>query len=317
MRRIPLAFLCLCLAAAASAERPALTAGDLWAIKSPRWTASLAAGRSLAALPLSAARRLLGLRGPLPTALPLGAAPGGVSARLPEAFDAREAWAKCPSLAAVRDQGACALLFDRECTVQGRTGVSYSSEDLLACAVACGDCSGGSPMCAHDYWVKDGIVSAQCYPSSVPPCDVLTPTGAPNCSSDLPTPKCWRKCTGDKKIDWAKSKQYGQKVYTVSGETNIMNEVMQNGPCVTAMTVYADFYAYAEGVYDHVFGDAEEGGHVVKIIGWGVDNSTATKYWILANSWGDRWGERGFFRVVRGKNECGIEALAWCGLPKS
>ena len=40
------------------------------------------------------------------------------------------------------------------------------------------------------------------------------------------------------------------------------------------------------------------------------------KYWLAANSWGESWGEKGFFRIRRGVNECGIESSAVTGLPK-
>lgn len=43
---------------------------------------------------------------------------------------------------------------------------------------------------------------------------------------------------------------------------------MTNGPVQTKFTVYADFMNYKSGVYRHVTG-AMEGGHAVKIIGWG------------------------------------------------
>eukprot|EP00701_Giardia_intestinalis_P001120 XP_001704944.1 Hypothetical protein GL50803_6369 [Giardia lamblia ATCC 50803] len=31
-------------------------------------------------------------------------------------------------------------------------------------------------------------------------------------------------------------------------------------------------------------------------------------YWIARNSWGEEWGENGYFKIIRGSNECGIES---------
>jgi len=56
----------------------------------------------------------------------------------------------------------------------------------------------------------------------------------------------------------------------------------------TAFDVYADFYNYVSGVYTHVTG-GYEGGHAVKMLGWGNDNGV--NYWLCANSWGNSWGE--------------------------
>ena len=98
-----------------------------------------------------------------------------------------------------------------------------------------------------------------------------------------------------------------------------------------------------EGVYKHVSG-LFEGGHSVKIIGWGTDDTTSEPYWLVANSWGVSWvrivpctmrvlvalwrdiggvtrvwvlqgEEQGFFRIRRGTDECYIESNAIAGLP--
>ena len=46
------------------------------------------------------------------------------------------------------------------------------------------------------------------------------------------------------------------------------------------------------------------GYHAVRIVGWGEERGI--KYWTLANSWGKHWGEEGYFRIVRGSNECKV-----------
>ena len=44
----------------------------------------------------------------------------------------------------------------------------------------------------------------------------------------------------------------------------------------------------------------------VKLIGWGVEDGVP--YWLAANSWNKNWGENGYFKILRGSNECEIES---------
>jgi len=44
----------------------------------------------------------------------------------------------------------------------------------------------------------------------------------------------------------------------------------------------------------------------VKMIGWGVEGGV--KYWLVANSWNTDWGDNGYFKIIRGIDECGIES---------
>ena len=77
-------------------------------------------------------------------------------------------------------------------------------------------------------------------------------------------------------------------------EQYVKKEIKNGGPVQGSMTVYYDFYQYQSGIYHHVSG-AYEGGHAIKIIGWG--RKGFTKYWIAANSWGTNWGEEGYFKI--------------------
>ena len=66
---------------------------------------------------------------------------------------------------------------------------------------------------------------------------------------------------------------------------------------------------YAGGIYQHETGDFL-GGHGIIISGWGVEDGTP--YWIIRNSWGPKWGENGYFRMIRGTNDCQLETVAAC-----
>ena len=46
-------------------------------------------------------------------------------------------------------------------------------------------------------------------------------------------------------------------------------------------------------VYKRTKKTAFQGGHAVRVIGWGNDKE-GTPYWLVANTWGEDWGDKGF-----------------------
>lgn len=54
------------------------------------------------------------------------------------------------------------------------------------------------------------------------------------------------------------------------------------------------------------------GFHAIRLIGYGEENGV--KYWLCANSWNDSWGDKGFFKILRGGNHCGTETDGVAGL---
>ncbi|KAK8693116.1 hypothetical protein V6N13_070710 [Hibiscus sabdariffa] len=278
------------------------------------------------------------------------------SVKLPTTFDARTAWPNCSTIGKIlgelcaglyihclfdqkglmlifsficwtnsridfyiKDQGHCGscwafgaveALSDRFCIHFG-SNIPLSVNDLLACCDDCGSgCDGGFPIGAWKYFVSNGVVTEKCDP-------YFDPIGCshPGCKPIYPTPECVKKCVkGD--LLWNESKHYSVDSYLVKKQpADIMAEVYKNGPVQVSFIVYEDFAHYKSGVYKHVTGEVL-GGHSVKLIGWGTSDE-GEDYWLLANQWNRSWGDDGFFKIIRGVNECGIEDEVVAGLPSN
>ena len=89
---------------------------------------------------------------------------------------------------------------------------------------------------------------------------------------------------------------------------------MEYGSVTASFTVYEDFVSYSSGVYKYTSGRAL-GGHAVEVVGYGEEGGS--KYWLVKNSWNDSWGDKGFFKILRGEDECGIEKDMCAGTAKS
>ncbi|WKY03133.1 hypothetical protein Q1695_016442 [Nippostrongylus brasiliensis] len=254
---------------------------------------------------------------------------------IPESFDAREAWPYCPSVRDIRDQSHCgscwavsaaSTMSDRLCiATKGENTVLLSDTEILAC---CGDdcgmgCEGGDPLEAWHFIQRSGICTGghyatkdNCKPYPFHPCGRHpNQTYYGECPKDhlYRTPACKPYCqySYHKRLD--QDKVYGTSSYNVKfDEETIQREIMKNGPVHASFTVYEDFHFYKSGIYVHTAGK-ETGGHAVKIIGWGVEDGT--KFWLISNSWGTDWGEDGgYYRMVRGVNNCGLEEDIVAGL---
>jgi len=197
----------------------------------------------------------------------------------------------------VKDQGGCgscwafSAVAALESQVLISTGQSHDlSEQIMV------SCSGGNVSCkeggyihkASDFIRDTGIGDESCYP--------YTETDG----------NCGNACSG-----WRNSaSKIDSWTYVENTVNDLKNAIYANGPVVTTMAVYSDFFSYKAGVYRYTMGRLE-GYHAIAIVGW--DDSDGC--FIVKNSWGTGWGGSGYFRIayseVESDTQFGFATIAY------
>lgn len=100
--------------------------------------------------------------------------------------------------------------------------------------------------------------------------------------------------------------------------------VYKHGAAVVSLRTKGTIQNYKGDVYQGCSypQDKNRIDHVVTVVGYGTTDS-GVPYWLIKNSWGNWWGEGGYFRMKRGVNMCNInyavavvECKAVPGAPK-
>ncbi|PIS46889.1 MAG: hypothetical protein COT17_06255 [Elusimicrobia bacterium CG08_land_8_20_14_0_20_51_18] len=148
------------------------------------------------------------------------------------------------------------------------TDLDLSEQVMLSCS-GVGSCNGG--YLSPSYLVKTGLPEEAAYP--------YTATNG-DCASAL---EGWQ-------ANAYKIGSYG----SVKKDLNAIKQaIAKYGGLPTAMMVYEDFMHYKSGVYSYVSGK-RLGGHAIFLVGY----NDAEKYFIVKNSWSEKWGENGYFNIA-------------------
>jgi len=230
----------------------------------------------------------------------------GSPVTIPDSFDLRT---QSSCISPIRDQGNCGscwafastqALTDRFCIAANNTVKRLlSPQQLVNCDLTCqvpqlgincdNGCTGGFIDNAWEYLHITGGTGDSCIPYTG--LDATCPN--PYCSSD--------------NVIYT-----SQTCYILSTVTDMQIDMLLYGTLSAGMEIYDDFYTYTSGIYT-VQSTNQDGGHVVRLIGWGV--SDGVPYWIAANQWSIYWGEDGYFQIRRGTNEASIESFVVAALP--
>lgn len=85
--------------------------------------------------------------------------------------------------------------------------------------------------------------------------------------------------------------------------------IVSKGP--VSVAIQADqlpFQFYHHGVFDASCG--KNLNHGVLVVGYGTDAESGKDYWLVKNSWGTKWGDQGYIKLLRSNvsrsGECGV-----------
>ncbi|CAN6699151.1 unnamed protein product [Malus baccata var. baccata] len=197
----------------------------------------------------------------------------------------------------VKDQGHCG-----SCWTFSTTGaleaayvqafgkqISLSEQQLVDCA---GDfnnngCNGGLPSQAFEYIKYNGGLDTEAaYP-------YVGVDGACKFSSEN---------VGVQVVDSVN--------ITLGAEEELKHAVAFVRPVSVAFQVVQSFRFYKSGVYtsDTCGSSSMDVNHAVLAVGYGVEDGVP--FWLIKNSWGQSWGDNGYFKMEYGKNMCGVATCA-------
>ncbi|XP_033493577.1 cathepsin K-like [Epinephelus lanceolatus] len=212
---------------------------------------------------------------------------------IPQSVD----WRKSGLVSPVQNQGLCgscwafSSLGALEGQMKKTTGVlvPLSPQNLVDCSTRDGNhgCNGGYISKAFSYVIRNGGVDSESfypYEHQNGKCRYSAKGKAGYCSNFHILPR------GDEKI--------------------LQAAVASVGPVAVAVNaMLQSFHLYRGGLYNAPGCNPKFINHAVLVVGYGTDGGQ--DFWLVKNSWGTAWGEEGFIRIARNKNNlCGIASFA-------
>ncbi len=108
--------------------------------------------------------------------------------------------------------------------------------------------------------------------------------------------------------DWmcrkrSNSFEIGGCVPIAEGDSEQLLEALNIGPVAVGVSAANfRFKFYSTGIITKGCGEGTGIDHVILLVGAAIESSTGTPYWIVKNSWGTHWGDKGYVYIKRTSN---------------
>ncbi|XP_063887745.1 procathepsin L-like isoform X2 [Scylla paramamosain] len=165
--------------------------------------------------------------------------------------------------------------------------ISMSEQNLIDCCHLCYGCSGGRMDYAFTYIMQNGGLDSE----------VAYPYEARDAVCRYHPSASVTRIRGYSAIP--------------SGDENALkNAVALIGPIAVAIDAsLSSFHYYTHGVYYDPHCSPTQLTHGALIVGYGRESGR--DYWLVKNSWGTNWGDKGYIKMARNlNNNCGIATSA-------
>jgi len=160
----------------------------------------------------------------------------------------------------------------------GLAPVPLSEQDILDCGRSGSGCGGGSITASLAYAAKSGLCGEAAYPY----------TGAQGACRAAAAQACPKLAQPSSYADVA------------SGSQAALEAAVRAGPVAVAVAASSSLWQnYASGVMS-ASGCGSKPDHAVLLVGFGTDAATGLDFWLIKNSWGTSWGDRGYVKLGRG-----------------
>lgn len=258
-----------------------------------------------------------------------GAVAEDLSEAVPDAFD----WREQGAVTGVKDQSNCGSCWAESAVgnmeslwylankASMKAPVELSVQEVIECDDHDYACYGGYPRGAFEYVIGRGGISSEVnYPYNINGHVICLANQTFNetcglgglCDDPPLTSFCDQTCS-DKVAQHAPVAKFSSWVALTQGEDYMAAFLASHGPISIGINgagrwgqVFPWLQFYHHGVANPK-GCTDKIDHGVLIVGYGVDG--ATKYWTIKNSWGEKFGESGYFRLIRGSATCGVTSM--------